>query len=325
MDIGGWALTAPCGLSMREAIDLVGVISAVTTVAYEMIAVHLCVFEHDGGDKPGDFKAMAANIASFRSAIEQASDELHKSSTTPLAEKPLRFTIAHMSQWLKVTQIFETHVSDFVLGLYAKIVSDSSASIDSDCPRWGDSINDRDFKDDSARVQLLLNPRMQELPAAIRNLQEKALVLVEVCAALTGRTPENVEACSTAARAANNSLRFAKRTVSVAAATKAVLAATPNPKLLQTVLQIKGTLPAALVARLEAALKAASTSEAPGAEAADAARLAAGASSSSTAGSEIAASSSTKRGGGLLKRAKSSRSLQALCEGDEPLPKLQKR
>lgn len=115
----------------------------------------------------------------------------------------------------------------------------------------GGNINDAEFREDGAKVQLALNADLAKLPDALRNLSDQFKDFTTIGTTL--RLPKTIDEdirCREAVRAAKHSLAFGVKTVNVAAVVKVVVNPKPSQKQIQAVLGVRASLPAALLARL---------------------------------------------------------------------------
>lgn len=127
--------------------------------------------------------------------------------------------------------------------------------MDALCPRWGDYVNDTIILDDAAKVALLYDGKLQNLPRECRSLHAALVLMAEVAERL--RIPDGAENnadTKESVRGARSSLTFGKRTVNVSAAIKLLFGVPINKAGIQAILAFKDSLPQALVIRLERCL-----------------------------------------------------------------------
>lgn len=250
IDIGPWTTSGGEYLTNQSvALELLEVSSRLNYMCYFFVGVGVA-FSADSG---------VSNLVRAKNVklLEQIAKDflrLLASASVPIAEAPLATTIAFCRQWASTVAEFCTCASDALLRECADGIVSQSRCLDALCPRWGDSIDDHKFREDGARLQLLANKDMQQIPQSCRKLQEMLGELKGGCLQLTGALPSDCDATREATKVGGNSLAFGKRTVNVGAAVRIVFTQPPARRSIAAVLQFRDGLPKTLIRRLEALL-----------------------------------------------------------------------
>ncbi len=145
--------------------------------------------------------------------------------------------------------------------LTAKVVQRSvdaldkaKSSLEALCPRWAECVNDTEVIDDSARLMLLKNNKINKIPDAVKLVVAKMASLDDVCKAVGILDPMEHKLTKDVRGMAVNADAFGRKTVSVAAAVKVLLTSPLDPKSVDLCLSsLKASLPVGLVNRLEVA------------------------------------------------------------------------
>lgn len=248
LDISSWSTSAGCKVDCALAQELLFTISHLAKVSYFLVVVSQSFECTDIS-----WVSKANSLCSFRAALNAGLHTVHNLSTK-FADLPLSRTKSYMVQWLRGVDAFINELSIAIVDGACASVSTASAIVDSSSPRWGSAISDDELRDDSARLLLLANPKVAQLPHECRTLQSALEALVKVSDLLLNKSVDQIPACAEVARFGNSALAFGKRTVNIAAACK-ILFVAPSAKGLSAVLQWKASMPQSLVIRLESALQ----------------------------------------------------------------------
>lgn len=103
--------------------------------------------------------------------------------------------MAILRTWVEAIHAYIEAVAHEVVTTAARALSKHASVVDGLCPRWGDYVNDTTILDDAAKVALLYDARLQELPHECRSLHAALSLMAEVAERLriAGGADDNVD------------------------------------------------------------------------------------------------------------------------------------
>lgn len=208
---------------------------------------HTCMFvARDKCNEQDRAKALFLLQKALRAAKAWLND-----ADLEIQEAALKKSVPTCSKWCDCVAEVEAHMEAMLSGAMVARLDVCRSFLEKLCPQWGEAINDHDFKDDSAQLILGKNGDIVAIPGAVKSL-EKHLDDINNTMSIMGISNAAAHHLTRdSMHLAGNALRFARRTVSVAAATKIVLSSSPDPAFAgKCIDRMKNTLPQALLSRL---------------------------------------------------------------------------
>lgn len=231
-----------------EAIDLLRMESAVNdTMSFMCLACE--AISKTEAVSPLD-RAKYVNL--FSSSSMKSMDIMSRLRKT-LAPLPLAQSWTMCNQWLKHVREFAGVMSEACLREVATTLQKSSSAVDTRCPRWGTFISDDKIDLEVARMQFG-QKSIQEIPGKVRELAQCIKDAREVGKALGVEKVGDHPICKDSMRVAAESFNFGKATTNIAGAVRVATAPPNSPAAnsIHMVMELRSSLPAALVARLDA-------------------------------------------------------------------------
>lgn len=295
VDITPWSTTTSASLSKSSALGLLRCELLVNQVIFGLTAVHILCYT----DAEDDCLKRAGAVVELKVLVQETIKVLSQEAG-PLCEAPLHRSIPVLRTWAAAVETFNKLTAEEILQTSTRHVMARAAAVDQLCPRWGESITDHSMNDDAAKVQLIFDNQLSQLPDACRLLHDSLVKLGKVGTVLG--VPGGVEKHITTrefVRSGRLSLSFGKRTVNVSAAVRMVFNKPLNRKGIAAMLGFKSSLPGALVRKLETAME---TSEGD-------ASLAANPAAASASGTMVPSAPSGPSSGSGIKRSRSATAL----------------
>lgn len=250
VDIHEWA-TNHSEFSIASTIELIDCERLVYDIAYYLAASNTALFE--SGEKLSFLQRGRVHTHLKRSIATAIT--FFDSASSNIFEAPLRYSMTFLKSWVRATNDVSECMSGFLLNEAAEATRRLGTSVEGLCPRWGDSVNDSEVRDDGARVQLVLDTSLQQLPQAVRDLHASMSVLASVGRELSLPPPvDEYPATREIVRASSSALKFGRKTVNVAAGVRVLLGPSPSSASIESILSVRAALPQGLVLRLEALL-----------------------------------------------------------------------
>jgi hypothetical protein len=138
-----------------------------------------------------------------------------------------------------------------VIEKHLKSMREACEKLDALCPRWASCVTETSVSDDAARLMFSKNKNILRIPDAIRALLATRAELTSVCEVFAISDTDH-KLTKTEISQAQNTDKFARKTVTVAAGIKALLQDATSEAASNCLDKLKAALPQGLVLRLEA-------------------------------------------------------------------------
>ena len=175
-----WMQNATDGLEKDLALAVVEMEAKVNDLVFWLALSHkLCSDSTPRSDK----LTQAKHLALLRNCVKLCASWLEK-APHGLREAPLIHSVAFYKQWTSVVGCFAEGLSEKLFDSAVADLRGASERVDTLCPSWGNSVNDNEFKEDSAKLQLVISKSIVALPQQVRQLWNQMTVLAALGAAL---------------------------------------------------------------------------------------------------------------------------------------------
>jgi hypothetical protein len=212
-----------------------------------------------------DVELRATHLQAWRATAKGVAERI-AALRGPLAALPLARSAAFFTQWVGCSATLAEAMVPITVKICSNWLLKGASAIDKACPNWGSFITDSEVIDDLARLQILKNPSVHQVPAKIRTMAT-VVGKCKTVGSILELSMDQHPASKDAMRVAMNSFQFGKKTVNVAAATRVLFdsmdSSKPCQKKVKAVLAFKDSLPTGLVARLETFVVADAQPKAP--------------------------------------------------------------
>lgn len=186
-------------------------------------------------------KDFGKDLVFCKGLLSQSSRELNMAAlSVPL---PL------MASWVDGAMELQSIMEESILELVIGALNERSKAVDQACPRWGQAITDAACSVEMAKVMLMENPRVRELPEMLAklwtNISQVNTVGIALCLSQAVSDHPNTKE---SIQMAMNSLSFGKLTVKVAAGIRAIVSGTDADK--KMVLEKSKDMPQSIIDKL---------------------------------------------------------------------------